>query len=77
MKVLNTIGGFEVEVTDETNDEGRVECFVGKEKHGTKFCSSLAVVEDYGFIEPDDERAIRVPENTVERIRTFAQKHGY
>ena len=68
--INETIDGFEVEVSDRYNDEGRIECFITKGRKG----ASLALCEDYGTVEEDGPR---ISDSTLAKVRKLAEKHGY
>jgi len=65
-------GRFVAEILPNDDREG-VNCFVTS----GKACSSLAVIEDHGYIEPMDSAEIFVPESVIDQIRTWAESHGY
>lgn len=68
----NVIDGFTITIEPNEDRDG-VNCYVQRGRAG----SSLAVVEDFGKIEPETPQGVRVPQATIDRIVAFAQKHGY
>jgi hypothetical protein len=70
IRINTEIDGFEVEVTDRYNDEGRTECFITKGRKG----ASLALCEDYGTVEEDGPS---ISESTLEKISKLARENGY
>lgn len=70
--IKTTINGFDVTIEPNDGREG-VNCFVIK----GRACSSLAVVEDFGAINYDEPGEVKVKNATIDRIRAFAEKHGY
>ena len=57
----------------EENGEPRSSCFIMK----GNACSSLALAEDFGFIEGDFGEEIPVADSIINRIRKWAEAHGY
>jgi hypothetical protein len=70
IRINTEIDGFEVEVTDRYNDEGRTECFITKGRKG----ASLALCEDFGTVEEDGPR---ISDATLEKVRKLAEANGY
>lgn len=67
-----TIDGFTVTIEPNEDREG-VQCWVSK----GRATSSLALVEDLGHVEDDREGTFGVREATIDRIRAYAERHGY
>lgn len=66
------IDGFECEIT---HDGELMSCFISQ----GKCSSSLTLAENMGHIEDIDDRVdpIKIDENTLVRIRLWAESHGY
>jgi hypothetical protein len=80
MKTLHktTVDGFEVEIVkmSDENDPARgewVDAYVSKGRHS----ASLAVIEDFGYIEVDGGEDIKLAASTIDEIREIADAHGY
>ncbi len=53
-------------------------CFVSKTRGRTKYCSSLALLDDQGTIEGDNwGDVIQVPDKVVKKIYAWAEANGY
>jgi hypothetical protein len=53
-------------------------CFVSKQRGRTKYCSSLALLDDQGTIEGDNwGDVIQVPDKVVKKIYAWAEENGY
>jgi hypothetical protein len=66
------IDGFTVSI-EPNEDRPGFNCWVAKGRAS----SSLAVVEDFGAISPDEAGEVKVPQATIDRIRAFAEANGY
>lgn len=69
-----TIDGYEVQVEDELTE--RVQCWITSERH--RASASLAALEQTGELggwDCEGDHAVAV--DTVDKIITWADKHGY
>lgn len=65
-----SIDGCTVEMWDH---EGTITCHIEK----SRCRSSLGVAEDLGILEGDDGAVHEIDTRTCERVRQWAERHGY
>ena len=65
-------GRFGASIEPNEDREG-VQCFV----HYLNRTSSLAVVEDFGRVCPDEPGEHRIDDRTISEIRSWAESFGY
>ena len=70
MIAKTSIDGYTVEMWDY---EGTITCHI--EKNGCR--SSLGVAEDFGTLEGDNGVVHEIDPPTCERVRQWAERHGY
>jgi hypothetical protein len=72
-------GAIRAEIEPNEDREG-VQCWLYAARKRTRYgqpVSSLAVVEDHGRINPDEDGETPVPDAVIEAVRTWAERHGY
>jgi hypothetical protein len=72
MGISELIAGYTVDIEPHEDREG-VDCWVSK----GRFSASLACLEGEGGLFNDQGQMQPVPEAILDRIRSFAEQHGY
>ena len=70
--MTKTFGEFTA-ILEPNEDRDGIDCWVSC----GRAASSLAVLEDFGALDPDGPSERRVPRSLINKIRTWAEVNGY
>jgi hypothetical protein len=72
MTLTTKIGGFTVSLEPNEDREG-FQCWISR----GDYCASLALANDYGSLDPDDQNAPRVSTRVLDQVEAWAVANGY